>query len=208
MSDESSNFLSIKDIINGIKKIMASSDKQIEQNTEIIHLENPENVLELNKHNFDPYSILSSIDNTLRSIIEQTTNQHNIKSNTTAIDASTYDNNSSINNPSEFLKSMNLTENSSLTIQENASKTQHDITNFSLISEKNITTTTEEIKKLINQIHKSQKPVNNSNITIEELIINILKPELSKWLNKNLHKLVKNIIEKEISQLINNARSQ
>ncbi|QXK91657.1 DUF2497 domain-containing protein [Neoehrlichia mikurensis] len=189
------NFQSIKDIINGIKKVMANNETQPVQDTEIVYLENPENALELNKNKYNPYSILSDIDNTLRSIIEQTTHQYNITSNITT---STCD--------SSELKSMNLTENSSL-IQENESTTQH-VTNFSLISEENITATTEEVKKLINQIHKPQKTVNHSNITIEELVINIIKPELSLWLNKNLYKLVKSIIEKEISQLVNNSKSQ
>ena len=38
--------------------------------------------------------------------------------------------------------------------------------------------------------------------TIEELVKEVLKPELKKWLNKNLPVIVRELVEKEIKKII------
>ncbi|MBA8666889.1 DUF2497 domain-containing protein [Holosporaceae bacterium 'Namur'] len=41
-----------------------------------------------------------------------------------------------------------------------------------------------------------------SGVTLEDLVIELLKPELSEWLNRNLPNIVKSIVEKEVKKLI------
>ncbi|MGL9757270.1 MAG: PopZ family protein [Wolbachia sp.] len=64
----------------------------------------------------------------------------------------------------------------------------------------------EEIKTLLEKMqselrHKQQK---RADLTVEELVISLLKPQLSEWLNKYLHALVKEVVEKELKDIINN----
>ncbi|MDR2045879.1 MAG: DUF2497 domain-containing protein [Rickettsiales bacterium] len=64
----------------------------------------------------------------------------------------------------------------------------------------------EEIKALLGKMqnelqHKQQK---RANLTVEELVTSLLKPQLSEWLNKYLHALVKEVVEKELKDIINN----
>ncbi|WP_225416104.1 DUF2497 domain-containing protein [Wolbachia endosymbiont of Brugia malayi] len=64
----------------------------------------------------------------------------------------------------------------------------------------------EEIKKLLEKMqnelqHEQQK---KSNLTVEELVISLLKPQLPEWLNNYLHTLVKEVVEKELKDIINN----
>jgi len=41
----------------------------------------------------------------------------------------------------------------------------------------------------------------NGNKSIEEFVLDILRPEISKWLKSNLPELVKQLVEKEIKRL-------
>ncbi|BAO99390.1 PopZ family protein [Wolbachia endosymbiont of Cimex lectularius] len=64
----------------------------------------------------------------------------------------------------------------------------------------------EEIKELLERMqselqHKQQK---RASLTVEELVTSLLKPQLSEWLNKYLHTLVKEVVEKELKDIINN----
>lgn len=64
----------------------------------------------------------------------------------------------------------------------------------------------EEIKTLLEKMqselrHKQQK---RADLTVEELVVSLLKPQLSEWLNKYLHALVKELVEKELKDIINN----
>ncbi|MES2214767.1 MAG: DUF2497 domain-containing protein [Pseudomonadota bacterium] len=47
----------------------------------------------------------------------------------------------------------------------------------------------------------SSPPKDKPNKTIEEFVVEMLKPELSKWLNSNLPTIVRDLVEKEISKL-------
>lgn len=50
--------------------------------------------------------------------------------------------------------------------------------------------------------HEVEKIALRSGITLEELITELLKPQLSDWLNKNLPDIVNNIVQREIRKLI------
>ncbi|MBV0899635.1 MAG: DUF2497 domain-containing protein [Wolbachia endosymbiont of Fragariocoptes setiger] len=67
-----------------------------------------------------------------------------------------------------------------------------------LILQKNI----EEIKSLLGAM-KSKLHPSKPMLTVEELVISLLKPELSEWLNKHLYSLVKEVVEKELKNVLN-----
>lgn len=60
------------------------------------------------------------------------------------------------------------------------------------------------LKNLVNSIPKPkvETMLMRSGSTLEDLVVESLKPELSEWLNKNLPTLVQSLVEKEIRKLI------
>jgi len=72
----------------------------------------------------------------------------------------------------------------------------------SLISEDAAKSSSESIKNLVNLLHKEDSFSFRGNVTLEELVVEALKPQLSAWLDKNLPNLVRSIVEKEIRRLI------
>lgn len=74
--------------------------------------------------------------------------------------------------------------------------------NDDLILKENIEEIRALIGKMQNELQYQQQK--QSKLTVEELVVSLLKPELSEWLNKNLCKLVKSVVEKEIKDIINN----
>lgn len=72
-----------------------------------------------------------------------------------------------------------------------------------LISEKSAIEASNSFKNLTEKAKIASKEVKKEkNLTIEELVIAMIKPLLKEWLDTNLPSLVKNIIEKEIKRLI------
>ena len=62
----------------------------------------------------------------------------------------------------------------------------------------------EALKHFIRLAEKSEidsLPLKNGT-TVEDIIIDLLKPQLSDWLNKNLPGIVNNIVQREIKKLI------
>ncbi len=73
-----------------------------------------------------------------------------------------------------------------------------------LISEKTAEISRAAIQNLINT---ASKPLSDglsfrSGMTVEELIIEAIRPQLSGWLDKNLPGIVQNIVEKEIKHIL------
>ncbi|AWW50829.1 DUF2497 domain-containing protein [Wolbachia endosymbiont of Folsomia candida] len=65
----------------------------------------------------------------------------------------------------------------------------------------------QEIKTLLGKMQSElqhQQQQKRPNLTIEELVTSLLKPQLSEWLNQHLYKLVKEVVEKELKDIINN----
>lgn len=60
------------------------------------------------------------------------------------------------------------------------------------------------LQNLVNNIPKPkvETMLMRSGSTLEDLVVESLKPELSEWLNKNLPTLVQTLVEKEIRKLI------
>lgn len=76
-----------------------------------------------------------------------------------------------------------------------------------LISTKSAEKVNDILKKFTSTI-KDQNLDNNvsSKSALEELVIEMLKPELKTWLDTNLPLLVKALVESEIKKLIQNSR--
>ena len=73
-----------------------------------------------------------------------------------------------------------------------------------LLSKESADFTVNAIKDLVKA---AEKPINNdicfrSGITVEQLVIDLIKPQLSKWLDDHLPNIVKDVVEKEIKKLI------
>lgn len=73
-----------------------------------------------------------------------------------------------------------------------------------LVSEKS----TVEASNMLQQFAKVAKVAHEStkdtikNRTLEDLVVEMMRPQISKWLDDNLPSLVKNLIEKEIKKLV------
>lgn len=79
-----------------------------------------------------------------------------------------------------------------------------DTENGRLLQEKVANESSETLKRLVNNLPKSQiiSPYTTGGITLEQLTIEAMKPFLAEWLNKNLPTIVKQIVSKEIRKLI------
>lgn len=73
-----------------------------------------------------------------------------------------------------------------------------------LISEEAADASTKALSTLLQNLPKKKidGPAFRSGSTLEELVVEAIKPELAMWLDKNLPKLVTNIVEKEIRKLL------
>ena len=73
-----------------------------------------------------------------------------------------------------------------------------------LISEQTATASTKALESLLQSVPKTQVdgPSFRTGVTLEDLVIEAMKPELSTWLDKNLPSLVTNLVEKEIKKLL------
>ncbi|WP_395877719.1 DUF2497 domain-containing protein [Ehrlichia muris] len=209
--------------------VIAEHDASSAPDEEVLNLENPENFIDL--HNIQHvHNTLNEINKTFQSITDSPTTTYQSYQNTTQPDIqvsvtkeriypdqlSNINQFISIEQSTQRLSSQETRLTTTHTLSEEISKIdntseikgihqQNSIITENLVSPENIVANSEEIKKLITQIHHHTKPQNISNDkspTIEELVIKMLKPELSTWLNNNLQKLVKEIVEKEIKHII------
>lgn len=73
-----------------------------------------------------------------------------------------------------------------------------------LISKQAAAASTKALTALLHNLPKPKvdTPSFQSGMTLEELVVEALKPELSAWLDKNLPTLVTHIVEKEIRKLL------
>ncbi len=60
----------------------------------------------------------------------------------------------------------------------------------------------EEIKMLLGNIHSKLQQPSRPSLTVEELVMSLLRPQLSEWLNTHLYELVKEVVEKELKDII------
>ena len=76
----------------------------------------------------------------------------------------------------------------------------------SLLSEQVAVKSMEKLKSLVEQLepkpNRADSPSFRAGVTLEDLVMEAMKPEISKWLNDNLPQLVSSIVEKEIKKII------
>ena len=85
-----------------------------------------------------------------------------------------------------------------------ADDSDHHAKKPGLITEENATASAEAMKLLLKSVSKQHTDGLSfrSGTTVEDLVIELLKPQLSEWLNHHLPGLVKHVVEKEIQKLI------
>lgn len=76
--------------------------------------------------------------------------------------------------------------------------------NPELVSEQAANSTRESLKNLMESFPKPniQSPPLRSGSTVEDLVVESLKPMMAEWLNQNLPIIVKQIVEREVKKLI------
>lgn len=88
-------------------------------------------------------------------------------------------------------------------IEDNLSKEENvKILSESLISNKSVIETTNVLQNLSDVIEGEISKNTTKIKTIEDLVVEMIRPQLSGWLDKNLPSLVKELVEKEIQRLM------
>jgi cell pole-organizing protein PopZ len=59
----------------------------------------------------------------------------------------------------------------------------------------------ESLRKFSNKVEENYSTKHKAYNSVEELVINIIKPEIKLWLNANLSGIVRQIVEKEVQRL-------
>ncbi|MEC4735574.1 MAG: DUF2497 domain-containing protein [Wolbachia endosymbiont of Halictus tumulorum] len=190
MHDEQGN-QSVKDILEDIKKAIsgknASNDKAEikDENDDVLYLEEeyPEEIEEDGKKG-----------NNEKEDIDNDDQSEEMACNNNQFNGHSYN--------SEEKKDIYLYDNIQMSNNKASNSGLQAQNNDHLILKENM----EEIKALLGKMqnelqHKQQK---KANLTVEELVTSLLKPQLSEWLNKYLHALVKEVVEKELKDIINN----
>lgn len=87
---------------------------------------------------------------------------------------------------------------------ENATKKMDKSSNTRLLGEQAAIQSSGSLKELVSNIHDKHvdSPYTRSGTSLEDLVIEAMKPFLADWLNKNLPVIVKKIVEKEVKRLI------
>lgn len=191
MSDEQGN-QSVKDILEDIKKAISgknASDAKVEdENEDLLYLD--EEYLEDTEEDSGEEEYSEEEDDENYRHDEETVFNDNQQ-----FDSHRYTN---LEEKKEVFSHNNIKMNNSA-VSSSDLQTQN---NDHLILKENM----EEIKALLGKMqselqhHQQQK---KPNLTVEELVTFLLKPQLSDWLNQNLSKLVKEVVEKELKDIIN-----
>jgi cell pole-organizing protein PopZ len=80
---------------------------------------------------------------------------------------------------------------------------QDKIDNDNLISGKSASEATSVLKQFAEQAKHAVKEYKKPKIpTVDQLVMDILRPQLKQWLDANLPSLVKELVEKEIKSLV------
>ncbi|MCC8399515.1 MAG: DUF2497 domain-containing protein [Rickettsia endosymbiont of Culicoides impunctatus] len=110
-------------------------------------------------------------------------------------------------NDDDILELTNIAWNEEDKLEEDSTHSQlaEELLQESLISDKSAAETT----KIFQHFSKTAREINinasNSKVkTLEDLIVEMIRPQLSQWLDKNLPLLVKQLVEKEIQKLLPN----
>ncbi len=190
MHDEQGN-QSVKDILEDIKKAIsgknASNDKAEikDENDDVLYLEEeyPEEIEEDGKK-----------ENSEKEDIDNDDQGEEMACNSNQFNGHSYN--------SEEKKDIYLYDNIQTSNKKVSNSGFQAKNNVHLVLKENMEEINALFGKMQNELqHKQQK---KANLTVEELVTSLLKPQLSEWLNKYLHALVKEVVEKELKDIINN----
>ncbi|MDR0329201.1 MAG: DUF2497 domain-containing protein [Rickettsia sp.] len=123
-----------------------------------------------------------------------------------ATDFSSIDYSNSQSNDDEILELTNIVEDETNKLENNRhSELEEELLQTSLVSDKSAVETTKIFQHFSKTAQEISANASNPTVkTLEDIIIEMLRPQLSQWLNKNLPLLVKQLVEKEIQKLIPN----
>ncbi|MDR0773806.1 MAG: DUF2497 domain-containing protein [Rickettsia sp.] len=109
-------------------------------------------------------------------------------------------------NDDEILELTNIVGDEANKLENNRhSELEEEILQTSLVSDKSAAETTKIFQHFSKTAQEISANASNPTVkTLEDIIIEMLRPQLSQWLNKNLPLLVKQLVEKEIQKLIPN----
>ncbi|BFD46573.1 MAG: PopZ family protein [Rickettsia endosymbiont of Sergentomyia squamirostris] len=109
-------------------------------------------------------------------------------------------------NDDEILELTNIVEDEANKLENNRhSELEGELLQTSLVSDKSAAETTKIFQHFSKTAQEISANASNPTVkTLEDIIIEMLRPQLSQWLNTNLPLLVKQLVEKEIQKLIPN----
>ncbi|MGL9758402.1 MAG: DUF2497 domain-containing protein [Wolbachia sp.] len=190
MHDEQGN-QSVKDILEDIKKAISGKNAS-DDKAEI--KDKDDDVLHLEEEYLEDIEEDSKKENGKEGDIDNDDQSEEMACSSNQFNSHSYD--------SEEKKDIYLYDNIQMSNNKASNSSLQEQNNDHLILKENM----EEIKVLLGKMqnelqHKQQK---KANLTVEELVTSLLKPQLSEWLNKYLYALVKEVVEKELKDIINN----
>ncbi|MCU7611790.1 DUF2497 domain-containing protein [Anaplasma capra] len=179
---------SVKDVVASIRRVILSDAEQ----DDVMCLENPENLDAASSARESP-SVSGSLD-----ITQSIGRVRHSKNFCGSVEREIQQR--------QISCSMELTKSSSTASFSEGDPTQDE---SALLSRENIAAATQEIKKLVDAAMSVESTVtgplaedSSRGQTVEELALSVLRPQLSEWLNQNLQRLVREVVEREISKLV------
>ncbi len=192
---------SMEDILNSIRGVIsgdddAGEDDDILELTEVIEDEDYANTNEAK----DPYlekSILDDIDEALGST-KQNTEDTSSKNINTANNQSI-----SLNHHQKNIQGDSVGDNN-IRKADSINENPLDIKPQTLLNEETIKESSTSLKTLVNSLNdkNTDSIYTRRGTSLEDLVMEAMKPFLAEWLNKNLAVIVKKIVEKEVKRLI------
>jgi cell pole-organizing protein PopZ len=101
----------------------------------------------------------------------------------------------------ELTKIVSETSEKNITEHSNVKEKKKLEREDNLVSDKSAKETLKHIEN-IKQHFSKNTPTIKEGKTVEELVIEVMKPQISEWLDHNLPRIVKNVVEKEIKKLM------
>jgi hypothetical protein len=88
--------------------------------------------------------------------------------------------------------------------EDNTAEKADTVNQKALLEDSTTQAASSTIKELISSIPKDEvnSPVTRTGTTLEDLVIEAIKPMLAEWLNENLSIIVKQLVEKELKKII------
>lgn len=212
---------SLEEMLTQIKKIM-SEDMNLEQKKEDIKaipqeddvLElSPTSIIEEDVEQKESEDILQNIDNILdqkksdEPVMEKVSEpqkQEEVKTHEPKQEAALESLEPKADTPPEAQKPEDILEEIAKKQESAIIPEKHDRRITKLVSDESAQESSDALRTLLKKVEKptTNGPGFRSGTTLEDLVVEMIKPKLSDWLDENLPNIVKNIVEKEVRKLI------